>query len=174
MHGASPLNECMYSMRGRGKLSGCICACWRKYEPTTANTVWKKKKKNNTLYNVCCVFSPRQSAPSGSQVHSPSTFSEPHASISPVSKLLRNEKRAVLDLFGLLCFWTVFWNRPFLRSKTALIPHLPTRILQPLRLPCFMTYSKHMKVPTKNPFLAGMGKFISKGGCKHRAKYFLS
>lgn len=103
-------------------------------------------EEKNTLYNICSVFSPWQSAPSGSRVHSSSTFSEQHASISLVSKRLRKEKRAILDLFGLLCFLTVFLNRPFMRSKRALIPLLSPSILYSLRLACFMTHSKH--IPT--------------------------
>lgn len=104
------------------------------------------EEKKNTLYNVCSVFSPWPSAPSGSRVHSSSTFSEQHASISPVRELLRKEKRAIRDLFGLLCFLTVFLNRPFMRSKRPLIPLLSPSILYSPRLTCFMTHSKH--IPT--------------------------
>lgn len=62
MHVLSASNQNMYSTKGRGRLSGCIRARWCKHEPTAADTVWRNITKKNTLYNVCCVFSPWQSA----------------------------------------------------------------------------------------------------------------
>lgn len=151
---ASPLNECMFSMRGRGRLSGCICDCWRKYEPTTANTVWKKKKTPCIMY----------------------VLYSPHGKVLlrlPCSLFQRFLRTTCIHQ---ACQWT---PQKWEKSNLGLLwlAQLFNCLFKPsfLRLPCAMACSKHMSGPTKYTFLSWKGEmYFFKGGCKHGAKSFLS